>query len=69
VIVTFLDELVEARPEIVSMMSIVNPEDPGSRSFKIGRKPPDGLAYAIYIASRHGLTYEQLRGRFQNARS
>ncbi|MDR3311418.1 MAG: hypothetical protein LBS90_08765 [Oscillospiraceae bacterium] len=63
IVVTFLDELAVSDPAIVSMMSLVNPDEPGKRTFKIVRKPPDGLAYAIYIASRHGLTYDQLHER------
>lgn len=64
-IVTFLDELAVHGPETVSMMSTVHPDDPASRTFRIIRKPPDGLAYAIHIASKHGLTYEQLCRRLE----
>ncbi|MDR0917304.1 MAG: hypothetical protein LBN02_09005 [Oscillospiraceae bacterium] len=64
VVVTFLDELYDESPQVVSMMSLVNPEEPGARSFKIVRKPPDGMAFALYIAARHGLTYDQLQVRF-----
>ena len=66
VIVTFLDELALYGPETVSMMSTVRKENPSERTFKIIRKPPDGLAYALYIAGKHGLTYEQLSRRIQN---
>lgn len=65
VVVTFLDELASHGPETVSMMSTVQKEDPAERTYQIIRKPPDGLAYAIYIAGKHGLTYEQLRGRIK----
>ena len=63
IIVTFLDELAEFGDCVVSMMSTVQDENPIERTFKIIRKPPDGLAYALHIASKHGLTYEQLCGR------
>ena len=65
VLVTFLDELAAHGPETVSMMSMVKEEDPGRRTFKIIRKPPDGLAYAMHIAGKHGLTYEQLCRRLE----
>jgi hypothetical protein len=45
------------------MMTTVDEEDPAKRLFKIIRKPPDGLAYAMYLSRKHGLTYEQLSGR------
>ena len=65
VVVTFLDELAMHGPETVSMMSTVRQDDPTTRTFKLVRKPPDGLAYAMHIAGKHGLTYEQLSGRLR----
>ena len=62
-VVTFLDELATHSPKTVSMMSTVDEEDPGKRTFKIVRKPPDGLAYAMHLAKRHAVTYEQIIGR------
>lgn len=62
-VVTFLDELAVRGPETVSMMSTVDADDPARRTFKIVRKPPDGLAYAIHLAEKHGLTYKQVVGR------
>jgi len=64
ILVTFLDELATHSKETISMMSTVEEENPTRRTFKIVRKPPDGLAYAMHIASKYRLTYEQLRGRF-----
>ena len=68
VVVTFFDELASHGVETVSMMSTVSADDPTKRTFKIIRKPPDGLAYAIHIASKHGLTYEKLNERLKNGR-
>jgi hypothetical protein len=63
VVVTFLDELALHGPETVSMMSVVSDDGLATRTFKIIRKPPDGLAYAMYLAEKHGLTYKQLKSR------
>lgn len=65
VVVTFLDELASQGEGTVSMMSTVKKDDPAQRTYKIIRKPPDGLAYAMYIAGKHGLTYEQLSRRLK----
>lgn len=46
-------------------MSTVEKDDPSRRTYKIVRKPPDGLAYAIYLAGKHGLTYEKLSRRLE----
>jgi Mismatch repair ATPase (MutS family) len=66
VVVTFLDELALHGPETVSMMSTVDSSDNGRRTFKICRKPPDGLAYAVQIAGQYGLTYSTLCRRLLN---
>ena len=63
VIVTFLDELSEYSEKVVSMMSVVTSTQEHERTFRIVRKPADGLAYAINIARDHGLTYDRLKER------
>jgi DNA mismatch repair protein MutS len=63
VIVTFIDELTLLSPSIVSMTSTVIPENPVERTFKIVRHAADGLAFAMAIADKYGLTYQQLRER------
>ena len=64
--VTFIDELSSLSEKTISMISTVDPENPALRTFKIVKKPADGLAYAFSLAKKHRLTYEQIMGRIQS---
>lgn len=63
VYVTFVDELTTATGACVSMVGAVDPDNPAERTYRIDRRPADGLAYATAIARKHRLTYPQLAGR------
>lgn len=61
--VTFIDELSRLSESVVSLMSTVDPDDPTVRTFRIVRKPADGLAHAVLLAKVYGLSYDQLKAR------
>lgn len=63
VCVTFVDEMASLNEKTVSMVSVVEAGDLTARTYKIIRRPADGLAYAMSLAEKYGLTYTQMLER------
>lgn len=66
VFVTFITELASCHEKIVSMVSLVSPDDSALRTYSLIRQAPDGLAYAHHLVKRYQLDYASINERISS---
>lgn len=65
VCVTFIYELTSINEKMVSLVSVISPDNPNIRTYKIIRKNADGLSYAVSVAEKYRLTYDWIKERIK----
>ncbi|GAB2629383.1 DNA mismatch repair protein MutS [Paractinoplanes abujensis] len=65
VCVTFIDELSRLDPRVVSLTTGIDERDATRRTFEVTRGRADGEAHALALATKYGLTRDQLRTRIE----
>ncbi len=50
------------------MTSMVVPEEPTVRTYRIVKRPADGLSYAMSLVDKYRLTYKSLKERIPHER-